>query len=93
VLQRVTIAGGGTGGHIYPGVAVAEEILRRNPAAAIAFVGTERGLEARILPKLGYRLETITVSRLKGGGVWGRITGLGRLPAGIRACVRHQTNV
>ena len=97
VLQRVIIAGGGTGGHIYPGVAVAEEILRRNPAAAIAFVGTERGLEARILPKLGYRLETITVSRLKGGGVWGRITGLARLPVGIfqawRVLRRNQPQV
>lgn len=83
ILQRVMIAGGGTGGHVYPGVAVAEEILRRNPAAQIVFVGTERGLEAVILPKLGYRLETITVSRLKGGGIWGRIKGLFRLPVGI----------
>ncbi len=82
-LERVMIAGGGTGGHVYPGVAVAEEILRRNPAAQVVFVGTERGLEATILPRLGYRLETITVSRLKGGGLWGRVKGLFRLPVGI----------
>jgi len=83
MLQRVMIAGGGTGGHVYPGVAVAEEVLRRNPEAEVVFVGTERGLESRILPKLGYRLETITVSRLKGGGLWGRIKGLFRLPVGM----------
>ncbi len=82
-LQRLVIAGGGTGGHVYPGVAVAEEVIRRNPDATITFIGTERGLESRILPNLGYTLETITVSRLKGGGIWGRLKGLMRLPVGM----------
>ncbi len=82
-LDRVVVAGGGTGGHVYPGVAVAEEILRRNPEARVTFVGTERGMEARILPRLGFELDTITVSRLKGGGVWGRLKGLLRLPVGV----------
>ncbi|MFT7580403.1 MAG: UDP-N-acetylglucosamine--N-acetylmuramyl-(pentapeptide) pyrophosphoryl-undecaprenol N-acetylglucosamine transferase [Myxococcota bacterium] len=82
-LVRVVIAGGGTGGHVYPGVAIAEEVLRRNPDAAVSFIGTTRGMESKILPKLGLDLDTITVSRLKGGGVWGRIKGLLRLPVGI----------
>ena len=82
-LERVLIAGGGTGGHVYPGVAVAEEVLRRNPAAQVLFVGTERGLEAKILPPLGYPLATITVSRLKGGGLLERLKGLFRLPVGV----------
>ena len=87
MIQRALIAGGKTGGHLYPGIAVAEEILARNPAAAVTFVGTQDGIESRILPKLGYTLETITVSRLKGGGVMGRIAGLLRVPvAMIQTC-------
>jgi UDP-N-acetylglucosamine--N-acetylmuramyl-(pentapeptide) pyrophosphoryl-undecaprenol N-acetylglucosamine transferase len=65
---RVLIAGGGTGGHIYPGIAIAKEIRRRHPEATVLFVGTERGLENQIVPKAGFRLETITVSGLKGLG-------------------------
>lgn len=83
MIQRILIAGGGTGGHVYPGVAVAEEVLARNPEAQVLFVGGPTGLENRILPKLGYALETISVSRLKGGGIWGRLKGLFRLPVGI----------
>jgi UDP-N-acetylglucosamine--N-acetylmuramyl-(pentapeptide) pyrophosphoryl-undecaprenol N-acetylglucosamine transferase len=47
-IDRAVMAGGGTGGHLYPGIAVAREILRRHPSAAISFVGTARGLESRI---------------------------------------------
>jgi len=45
---RVLIAGGGTGGHLYPGIAVARELLRRHPDARITFAGTARGIEARV---------------------------------------------
>ena len=87
MIQRALIAGGKTGGHLYPGIAVAEEILARNPSAAVTFVGTRDGIESRILPKLGYTLETITVSRLKGGGVIGRLAGLIRVPiAMLQTC-------
>ena len=44
---RIVIAGGGTGGHLYPGIAVAREILKRKPAAVISFAGTSRGIEVR----------------------------------------------
>ncbi|NOY52466.1 MAG: undecaprenyldiphospho-muramoylpentapeptide beta-N-acetylglucosaminyltransferase [Deltaproteobacteria bacterium] len=64
--MRAVIAGGGTGGHLYPGITLAREILRRDPEGAILFVGTEGGLETRILPKEGFDLETIPVSGLKG---------------------------
>ena len=80
MIERAVIAGGKTGGHLYPGVAVAEEILARNPEASITFIGTEDGIESRVLPPLGYQLETITVSRLKGGGALDRILGLLRVP-------------
>ena len=57
--MRVIIAGGGTGGHLYPGIAVAEEIYRQEPDSDILFVGTKSGIEAKILPHEGYRLEII----------------------------------
>jgi UDP-N-acetylglucosamine--N-acetylmuramyl-(pentapeptide) pyrophosphoryl-undecaprenol N-acetylglucosamine transferase len=64
--MRLVIAGGGTGGHLFPGIAVAEEFLARDNANEVLFIGTERGIEARLLPKLGYRLECISASGLKG---------------------------
>lgn len=82
-IASVVIAGGGTGGHVFPGIAVAEEIRRRAPDAKVAFVGTTRGLEAKLVPAAGYALETITVSRLKGGGLWEKVKGLFRLPVAI----------
>jgi UDP-N-acetylglucosamine--N-acetylmuramyl-(pentapeptide) pyrophosphoryl-undecaprenol N-acetylglucosamine transferase len=82
-LARVIIAGGGTGGHIYPGVALAEEILRRNPAATVTFVGTSRGLEGAILPPLGHPLVLVDASRLMGGSLWQKLAGLLRLPRAI----------
>ncbi len=57
--MRVIIAGGGTGGHLYPGIAVAEEIFGQEPDSEVLFVGTKTGIESRILPKEGYKLETI----------------------------------
>ncbi|MFB7503003.1 UDP-N-acetylglucosamine--N-acetylmuramyl-(pentapeptide) pyrophosphoryl-undecaprenol N-acetylglucosamine transferase [Streptomyces broussonetiae] len=55
----VVIGAGGTGGHIYPGLALAEALRRRVPDAVISFVGTERGLETRLIPEAGYRLHTV----------------------------------
>jgi len=74
--MRLVIAGGGTGGHLFPGIAVAEEFLGRDPANEVLFVGTERGVEARVLPKLGYRLEMIAAAGVRGKSVLGQIKGL-----------------
>ena len=65
---RVMIAGGGTGGHLYMGIALARELQRRHPGHEAVFVGTRRGLEARIVPGEGFRLETISSAGLKGMG-------------------------
>ncbi|NLK08099.1 MAG: undecaprenyldiphospho-muramoylpentapeptide beta-N-acetylglucosaminyltransferase [Firmicutes bacterium] len=59
--MRVLIAAGGTGGHIYPGLTIADEIKRRFPKGEIAFVGTKYGLETSIIPRAGHRLELIEV--------------------------------
>lgn len=55
----VVIGAGGTGGHIYPGLALADALRRAAPDAVISFVGTERGLETRLIPEAGYRLHTV----------------------------------
>lgn len=67
--MRMVIAGGGTGGHLFPGIAVAEEFLKRDGQNRVLFIGTRRGIEYRILPGLGYALELIEVEGLKGRGV------------------------
>ena len=79
-MTRLLIAGGGTGGHLFPGVAIAEELRARDPDAVIKFVGTRRGIEARVLPDLGWDLEFIEVSGLKTVGAAGAIKGMFRLP-------------
>ncbi len=76
--MHVVIAGGGTGGHLFPGIALAEELTARGHE--VTFVGTERGLEARVVPRAGYALELIDVSGLKRMGLMGTLRGLGRLP-------------
>ena len=78
--MKLVIAGGGTGGHLFPGVAIAEEMRAREGSAEITFVGTARGIEARVLPELGWPLELIEVSGLKTVGIKGAIKGLFRLP-------------
>lgn len=55
----VVIGAGGTGGHIYPGLALAEALRRADPDAVISFIGTERGLETSLIPAAGYRLHTV----------------------------------
>jgi UDP-N-acetylglucosamine--N-acetylmuramyl-(pentapeptide) pyrophosphoryl-undecaprenol N-acetylglucosamine transferase len=77
---RVLIAGGGTGGHLYPGVAVAQELRRRRPDATIVFVGTRRGLERHVVPRAGFPLEYIRSAGLKGRPLWARLRALAMLP-------------
>ncbi|MDO3378830.1 undecaprenyldiphospho-muramoylpentapeptide beta-N-acetylglucosaminyltransferase [Geoalkalibacter halelectricus] len=69
--MRLLLAGGGTGGHLFPAVALAEQLLREDPQGQVLFVGTERGLESRILPRLGFELRKIDISGFVGKG-WGR---------------------
>lgn len=81
--MKLMIAGGGTGGHLFPGVAIAEELRARDAGAAIRFVGTRRGIEARVLPELGWDLHLIEVSGLKTVGLRGALRGLFRLPRAL----------
>jgi UDP-N-acetylglucosamine--N-acetylmuramyl-(pentapeptide) pyrophosphoryl-undecaprenol N-acetylglucosamine transferase len=80
---RVLIAGGGTGGHLYPGIAVARELLARRPDAQISFAGTERGIESRVVPREGFALDVIRSGGLKGKSIADRARGALLLPWSI----------
>lgn len=78
--MRVLFAAGGTGGHIYPAVAVAKEVLRRDSSSKIRFVGTAKGLETKLVPQNGFELSTIDSAGLKNVGLVGKLKGLLILP-------------
>lgn len=75
----IVLAGGGTGGHVFPLVAVASALRELEPALESVFVGTERGIETRVVPARGYRLELMNVLPMRGGGLRGAVRG------GVRA--------
>ncbi len=81
--MRVIIAGGGTVGKLFPGLAVSCEIQRRDPASSILFVGAEQGIETRIVPKEGFKLQTLPVGGIKGLGALRQVRNL----AGIASSV------
>ncbi len=77
----IVIAGGGTGGHLFPGLALADELRRRG--VRVTFVGTARGLEAKVVPAAGYPLELCDVAGLKGKGFSATLKSLLRLPRSL----------
>jgi UDP-N-acetylglucosamine--N-acetylmuramyl-(pentapeptide) pyrophosphoryl-undecaprenol N-acetylglucosamine transferase len=81
--MRILFAGGGTGGHLFPGVAVAREFQRRDRRNEILFVGTERGIEFRVLPNEGFSLETLPIKGLKGRGIRGFIDAIFGVPLSL----------
>src|SRR6476469_8623538 len=80
---RVVIAGGGTGGHLYPGIAVARELLGRQPDAEISFAGTAKGIESRVIPREGFALDLIRSGGLKGKSIADRARGAMLLPVSL----------
>lgn len=86
--MRVLIAAGGTGGHIYPALAVAQEIMRRAPESQVRFVGTARGLETRLVPQAGFELSLIESAGLVNMGLLARARGLAILPRSFLAARR-----
>jgi len=79
----VLIAGGGTGGHLFPGLAVARELQRQRPGARVSFVGTATGLEARVVPAEGFELDVIRSAGIKGKSLRARFRGAALLPLSL----------
>ncbi len=84
--MRVIIAGGGTGGHLFPGVALASYIRNNYQKAEILFIGTEKGLEAKVIPKLGYELKLISMRGFVGKSVNEKIRALFGLIKSLTEC-------
>jgi len=86
--MRLLVAGGGTGGHVFPGIALAEEVMGRHPENDAVFVGTARGLEAVVVPAAGFPIELVEVRGLKGKGLLSLLGGLLLLPGAFVRCLR-----
>ena len=86
--MTIVIAAGGTGGHLYPAVALAREFLRYDPRAKILFVGTARGLESKVLAHEGFELALISAKPVMGKGLFGALTGLCATPVSLWQCLR-----
>ncbi|MEW6720469.1 MAG: UDP-N-acetylglucosamine--N-acetylmuramyl-(pentapeptide) pyrophosphoryl-undecaprenol N-acetylglucosamine transferase [Thermodesulfobacteriota bacterium] len=83
---RMIVAGGGTGGHVFPGIALAEAFLSLVPGGTVTFVGTEGGLEARAVPARGFGIDFVPSGQVSGRGVRA-VPGLVRIAAGVPAAV------
>jgi UDP-N-acetylglucosamine--N-acetylmuramyl-(pentapeptide) pyrophosphoryl-undecaprenol N-acetylglucosamine transferase len=74
------IAGGGTGGHLYPGIAIARELAARRPGSTITFAGTARGIETKVVPREGFELDLLRIAGLKGRSPLAAVRGVALLP-------------
>jgi UDP-N-acetylglucosamine--N-acetylmuramyl-(pentapeptide) pyrophosphoryl-undecaprenol N-acetylglucosamine transferase len=80
---RVVVAGGGTGGHLYPGIAVARELVRREPEAQISFAGTKRGIESRVIPREGFPLDVLRSVGIRGASPVAYAKGVALIPLSL----------
>lgn len=78
--MRLIMAGGGTGGHLFPGLAVAREFQRRDAGTDVLFVGSKWGIEGRVLPQEGFTLEALPIRGVKGRGLLGFMEALYKFP-------------
>jgi UDP-N-acetylglucosamine--N-acetylmuramyl-(pentapeptide) pyrophosphoryl-undecaprenol N-acetylglucosamine transferase len=81
--MRCVIAGGGTGGHLFPGIAIAEAFMGKEPGNEVLFIGTERGIEVRVLAGGKFPLRTIRAMPLKGMSFWAKNKALGSIPLAV----------
>ena len=80
---RIMVAGGGTGGHLFPGIAIAKEFTARNPASRVIFVSTGNPFEKTVLSKAGFELRSIEVAGIKGRGIWNQFKSVLKIPGAI----------
>ena len=79
----ILLAGGGTGGHVFPMVAVADALREQASSVRVVFVGTERGIESKVVPERGYELRLVRVEPIRGGGLLGVVRGVARAAASL----------
>lgn len=89
---RVVIAGGGTGGHLFPGLAIAQEFMTRNERNTVLFVSTGNPLERSVLNETDFKLETITAEGIKGRGLWNQVKSAVKIPKGVIESIRILKN-
>jgi UDP-N-acetylglucosamine--N-acetylmuramyl-(pentapeptide) pyrophosphoryl-undecaprenol N-acetylglucosamine transferase len=82
------MAGGGTGGHLFPGIAIAQKFMARNSQNEIVFVSTGNQFEQRVLDKMNFALQRVTVEGIKGRGLWNQTKSICKLPKGIYQAIR-----
>jgi len=82
-VTTLLFAGGGTGGHVFPMLAVADAVRKLVPSARLVFVGTDKGMETRLVPERGYELARVRVLPIRGGGLSGALRGIGRAAGSI----------
>jgi UDP-N-acetylglucosamine--N-acetylmuramyl-(pentapeptide) pyrophosphoryl-undecaprenol N-acetylglucosamine transferase len=85
---KIVIAGGGTGGHLFPGIAIAQEFEARHSATRIIFVSTGNPLERSVLSKTDFELQCITAAGIKGRGIWNQLISVLKIPKGILESMR-----
>ncbi len=83
MTPTLLFAGGGTGGHVFPLLAVADAVRELAPQVRLVFVGTDKGMETRLVPERGYELELVKVLPIRGGGLTGALRGIGRAAGSI----------
>lgn len=91
--KTIVIAGGGTGGHIYPGIAIARALEKMDPSVEIHFVGTSRGLESKIIPREGFSLHLIESGQLNVSSPLKKLKTLFKIPVGIWQSIRLLTQL
>jgi|Deesub1362B_J571_1020462.scaffolds.fasta_scaffold00152_39 UDP-N-acetylglucosamine--N-acetylmuramyl-(pentapeptide) pyrophosphoryl-undecaprenol N-acetylglucosamine transferase len=89
ILRRVVVAGGGTGGHLYPALALIEELKERYPQIEVSFMGSDRGIESRVIPKEGYPLRIIDVEGFVGKPFFKKLRALWKLTKSIKQSYRY----
>ena len=81
--MRIIIAGGGTGGHLFPGIAIAEAFMEKDKKNEVIFVGTGKPFETSILSKTCFMYQSITAEGIKGLGLWNQIVSIVKIPKGV----------
>ncbi len=87
-VLRIVIAGGGTGGHLFPGIAIAEMFMKRQPATRVLFVTSGKRIEETVLAKTMFEKKLISVEGIKGKGIFAKLASMCRLPKGMIDALR-----